>query len=38
MNPVEKRHQEKMQRQDQFLQSFNDYIQLLKKKMEKDDS
>lgn len=38
INPVEKRHQEKMQRQDKFLQSFDDYIQLLKKKLEKDDN
>jgi len=38
INPVERRHKEKMQRQDQFLQSFNDYIDLLKKKLEKDNS
>jgi len=38
INSVERRHKEKMQRQDQFLQSFNDYIDLLKKKLEKDNS
>lgn len=38
INPVERRHQEKMQRQDKFVQSFDEYIQLLKQNKKNDDS
>lgn len=38
INPIERRHQEKMQRQDKFLESFDNYIELLKKKLQKDDN
>lgn len=34
VNAAERRHQKKMQRQDKFLECFNEYIQILRNKKE----
>lgn len=34
VNAAERRHQKKMQRQDKFLECFNEYIQILHNKKE----